>query len=59
MSGIKKPDNYLRKLEGDYKSLSNKLIRASYLLSDEERIEVVDALACIQNAINDIRQKVR
>lgn len=53
MARIKNPDKYIRKFREDFELAKTKLIVNSYLLSEEERNNLIDCLTQIQNSVED------
>ena len=53
MARIKNPDKYIRKFREDFELAKTKLIVNSYLLSEEERNNLIDCLTQIQNSMED------
>lgn len=51
-------EKWTRRLQGDYQVIYRKLVKASHLLSAQERDEMIEALAVIGNAIGEIAMKV-
>ena len=64
MARIKNPDKYIRKFREDFEIVKRKLVINSYLLSEEERNNVIDCLTQLENSMEDeirgiIKEKVR
>ena len=53
MARIKNPDKYIRKFREDFELVKRKLVINSYLLSEEERNNLIDCLTQIQNSMED------
>ena len=53
MARIKNPDKYIRKFREDFEIVKRKLVINSYLLSEEERNNLIDCLTQIQNIMED------
>lgn len=53
MARIKNPDKYIRKFREDFEIVKRKLVINSYLLSEEERNNVIDCLTQLQNIMED------
>ena len=64
MARIKNPDRYIKQLKADFEIVKRKLVTNSYLLSEEERNNVIGCLAQLENSMGDeirgiIKEKVR
>ena len=64
MARIKNPDRYIKQLKADFEIVKRKLVTNSYLLSEEERNNVIDCLTQLENSMEDeirgiIKEKVR
>ena len=60
MARIKNPDRYIRKFREDFEIVKRKLVINSYLLSEEERNNVIDCLTQLQNIMEDeIREIIK
>ena len=64
MARIKNPDKYIRKFREDFEIVKRKFVINSYLLSEEERNNVIDCLTQLENSMEDeirgiIKEKVR
>lgn len=60
MARIKNPDKYIRKFREDFEIVKRKLVINSYLLSEEERNNVIDCLTQLQNIMEDeIREIIK
>ena len=53
MARIKNPDKYIRKFREDFEIVKRKFVINSYLLSEEERNNVIDYLTQLQNIMED------
>ena len=53
MARIKNPDKYIRKFREDFEIVKRKLVINSYLISEEERNNVIDCLTQLQNIMED------
>ena len=53
MARIKNPDKYIRKFREDFEIVKRKFVISSYLLSEEERNNVIDCLTQLQNIMED------
>ena len=53
MARIKNPDKYIKQFKADFEIVKRKLITNSYLLSEEERNNVIDCLTQLQNIMED------
>ena len=53
MARIKNPDKYIRKFREDFEIVKRKLVINSYLLSEEERNNVIDCLTQLENSMED------
>ena len=64
MARIKNPDRYIKQLKSDFELVKRKLVINSYLLSEEERNNLIDCLTQLENSMQDeirgiIKEKVR
>ena len=64
MARIKNPDRYIKQFKADFEIVKRKFIVNSYLLSEDERNNLIDCLTQIQNSMEDeirgiIKEKVR
>ena len=64
MARIKNPDRYIKQLKSDFELVKRKLVINSYLLSEEERNNLIDCLTQLENSMEDeirgiIKEKVR
>ena len=64
MARIKNPDRYIKQFRADFEIVKRKLVINSYLLSEEERNNLIDCITQIQNSMEDeirgiIKEKVR
>ena len=64
MARIKNPDKYIKKFRGDFELAKTKLIVNSYLLSEDERNNLIDCMTQLQNIMEDeisgiIKEKIR
>lgn len=60
MARIKNPDKYIRKFREDFEIVKRKFVINSYLLSEEERNNVIDCLTQLQNIMEDeIRELIK
>ena len=64
MARIKNPDRYIKQLKADFELVKRKLVINSYLLSEEERNNLIDCLTQLENSMQDeirgiIKEKVR
>ena len=53
MARIKNPDRYIKQFKEDFEIVKRKLVINSYLLDEEERNNVVDCLAQLENSMED------
>ena len=53
MARIKIPDRYITPFKADFEIVKRKLVINSYLLSEEERNNLIDCLTQIQNSMED------
>lgn len=53
MARIKNPDKYIRKFREDFEVVKRKFVINSYLLSEEERNNLIDCLTQLQNIMED------
>ena len=63
MARIKNLDRYIKQFKEDFEIVKRKLVINSYLLSEEERNNLIDCLTQIQNSMEDeirgiIKEKV-
>ena len=63
MARIKNLDRYIKQFKEDFELVKRKLVINSYLLSEEERNNLIDCLTQIQNSMEDeirgiIKEKV-
>ena len=64
MARIKNPDRYIKQFKEDFEIVKRKLVINSYLLSEEERNNLIDCLTQLENSMEDeireiIKEKVR
>ena len=60
MARIKNPDRYIKQLKADFEIVKRKLITNSYLLSEEERNNLIDCMTQLENSMEDeIREIIR
>ena len=64
MARIKNPDRYIKQLKADFEIVKRKLVINSYLLSEEERNNLIDCMTQLENSMEDeireiIKEKVR
>lgn len=64
MARIKNPDRYIKQFKADFEIAKRKLVINSYLLSEEERNNLIDCLTQLENSMEDeirgiIKEKVR
>ena len=60
MARIKNPDRYIKQLKADFEIVKRKLVINSYLLSEEERNNLIDCLTQLENSMEDeIREIIR
>lgn len=50
---VKNPDRYIKKFREDFEIVKRKLVINSYLLSEEERNNLIDCLTQLQNSMED------
>ncbi len=50
---IKNPDKYIKQFKADFEIVRRKLITNSYLLSEEERNNLIDCITQLQNSMED------
>lgn len=55
---MKYADKWTRRLQGDFQFINKKLVKASYMLDEETRKELYEALIIIENAVSEIAMKV-
>lgn len=53
MARIKNPDRYIKQFKADFEIVKRKLVINSYLLSEEERNNLIDCLTQLQNIMED------
>ena len=53
MARIKNPDRYIKQFKEDFEIVKRKLITNSYLLSEDERNNLIDCLTQLQNSMED------
>ena len=53
MARIKNPDRYIKQFKADFELVKRKLITNSYLLSEEERNNLIDCITQLQNSMED------
>ena len=53
MARIKNPDRYIKQFKEDFELVKRKLITNSYLLSEDERNNLIDCLTQLQNSMED------
>ena len=53
MARIKNPDRYIKQLKSDFELVKRKLVINSYLLSEEERNNLIDCLTQLENSMQD------
>ena len=53
MARIKNPDRYIKQFKADFEIVKRKFVINSYLLSEEERNNVIDCLTQLQNIMED------
>lgn len=53
MARIKNPDRYIKQFREDFEIVKRKLITNSYLLSEDERNNLIDCLTQVQNSMED------
>lgn len=53
MARIKNPDTYIKRFRSDFELVKTKLIVNSYLLSEEERNNLIDCVTQLQNSMED------
>ena len=53
MARIKNPEKYIKKFRGDFELAKTKLVINSYLLSEEERNNLIDCLTQLENSMED------
>ena len=64
MARIKNPDRYIKQFKADFEIVKRKFIVNSYLLSEDERNNLIDCLTQLENSMEDeirgiIKEKVR
>lgn len=50
---VKNPDRYIKQFREDFEIVKRKFVVNSYLLSEEERNNLIDCLTQIQNSMED------
>lgn len=50
---IKSPDKYVKKFKEDFELVKRKLVINSYLLSEEERNNLIDCVTQLENYLED------
>ena len=58
MARIKNPDRYIKQFKADFELVKRKLVINSYLLSEEERNNLIDCLTQVQNFLEDEIQEI-
>lgn len=53
MARIKNPERYTKQFKADFELVKRKLIINSYLLSEEERNNLIDCITQLQNSMED------
>ena len=53
MARIKNPDRYIKQFKEDFDIVKKKLVINSYLLSEDERNNVIDCLTQLENSMED------
>ena len=53
MARIKNLDRYIKQFKEDFELVKRKLITNSYLLSEDERNNLIDCLTQLQNSMED------
>lgn len=53
MARIKNPDKYIKKFIEDFEIVKRKLVINSYLLSEDERNNLIDCLTQLRNGMED------
>ena len=53
MARIKNPDRYIKQLRTDFEIVKRKLVINSYLLSEEERNNLIDCITQLENSMED------
>ena len=53
MARIKNPDRYIKQFKEDFEIVKRKLITNSYLLSEDERNNLIDCITQLQNSMED------
>ena len=53
MARIKNPDRYIKQFKADFEIAKRKLVINSYLLSEEERNNLIDCLTQLENSMED------
>ena len=51
-------EKWVKRLEGDYQFINRKLVKASYLLDEIQRNELIEALTTIGNAVNGLAMRI-
>lgn len=50
---IKNPDRYIKQFKADFEIVKRKFVTNSYLLSEDERNNVIDCLTQLENSMED------
>ena len=53
MARIKNPDRYIKQFKADFEIVKRKLVINSYLLSEEERNNLIDCITQLENSMED------
>ena len=53
MARIKNPDRYIKQFKADFEIVKRKFVINSYLLSEDERNNVIDCLTQLENSMED------
>ena len=53
MARIKNPDRYIKQFKADFEIAKRKLVINSYLLSEEERNNLIDCITQLENSMED------
>lgn len=53
MARIKNPDKYIKQFKADFEIVKRKLVINSYLLSEDERNNLIDCITQLQNSMED------
>ena len=53
MARIKNPDRYIKQFKEDFEIVKRKLITNFYLLSEDERNNLIDCITQLQNIMED------